>query len=60
MGVGRSKGIFLLLLVLISRANPTHGSDIKAGVLASAASGIPGLNRKHSFGRKVHYRVPAF
>lgn len=49
------------VLVPISRANPRHGSDVKAGVLAAAATGITGLNIKDSFCAQIILDiVPAF
>lgn len=39
-------------LVPAATANPRHGRDIKAGVLAAAATGMTRLNMKRSFMHK--------
>ena len=41
-------------LVPASRANPRHGNDVKAGILAAAATGSTGLNCKQSLMHRLY------
>lgn len=46
IGEREKQTAFNHFLVSTSRANPRHGSNIKARVLAAATMGMTGLNRK--------------